>query len=831
MRSATRPLVSWLVILLAVPLALYGASEVSVKSLAGPPSEFDTHRLPSADELVVSTNLLTIDRNADTVNAAGVVYTNFSATQGQGFSLVQVTTAYPAFGPATFTAPNGTRYEYNGSTLRCNSGPCGSSQAHVLTESFSNSSGGVMVLSVSGGEVTGGSWQLAEQGPIALPAQGIDAARVKSIQLDSAIAFDDNVVNVTVEPDPCLLSSGDAKRELCPVLPDDQLPLTLVEGVAPVLSLSISAPELSGRDAMRGIELTALRVTVTERQSERIVHKREYSLGELAGLAQSDAGASLIELPRLGIGGHGVRLDIEGIVEGVGPIERTAYYYLPILPRSHRLTGAVDARLLDTERVEVGLGVDLLRAQADGQDTHLFAYAELWSATTGRPIAWIGGMTQPELDADGAYRLPLELDGRWLALAGEKGGDYELRKVRIHDPHTMVPIDQAAELPLRLDSLPRAAFTKVDPSILDTDRSLRVGRGDRTIRLPDPGPLPPKTNLDSGIFLVHGWCSGPAWWTGFFNPAGLVGGTDVFEDFNQSRSHDNFARRIRDQGAACFDDFFTVVAHSQGGAASVHLYANYNSLLDNGNAPRRIQTMGTPYRGSTLMDLYLAGGPLGWLIAEIFGFCGPQINLGTVGAALWSLGIPNWARDDVYYYRTQHRRPGNFWERLQFWRWRCNAASFIIPGPDDGVVSTSQGLFNNANNMGVTSSECHTGGMNHPDQRDNAARNAIMNTEGRPDPPPPLTAVCQVQATWIPCCDQNGNGYYSYTVNAGNSIPGGSPITNYRWRNGGSWGPWTTSSTYGPLLPGLPGQASNYVINVEVRDSSGATDGATCFVP
>ncbi|MEO1366484.1 MAG: hypothetical protein AAFX50_04870, partial [Acidobacteriota bacterium] len=217
--------------------------------------------------------------------------------------------------------------------------------------------------------------------------------------------------------------------------------------------------------------------------------------------------------------------------------------------------------------------------------------------------------------------------------------------------------------------------------------------------------------------------------------------------------------------------------------------------------------------------------------SQIFGFCGPQFNLGTVGAALWQTGIPNWARDDVFYYRTRHRRPGNFWQRLQFWRWKCNIGSYVIPGPDDGVVADFQGAFGGANNMGITDGECHTGGMRYADQKDNVGRNDIMDREGRPDPPPPLTAVCRTLGTWRPG-GPSGNGYWEYRVDASTSVPGANPITSYRWRIAPSgFGPWTSSSSIGPFFPGLPGQASNYFVQVQVRDSSGAIDGASCSVP
>ncbi|MEO1084742.1 MAG: hypothetical protein AAFY88_10920 [Acidobacteriota bacterium] len=660
------------VLLFTAPLSGAAVEELSVKSLAGPPAEFTTHALPKAEDLSISTNLLKVDRDLSVgESASAMTFTNFNPAPGEGFTLVQVTTNYPNFAQATFSGPNGTSYTYNGSTLRCNSGPCGSSQAEIQFEAFPHSNGGAMSISVSGGEVTGGSWQLAEQtfpgGP--LPFGGDQS----SAQVDSVIAFDENVVEVTIDPDPCLFPTLDGPVPLpCPFGPtfgEARPSFDLVEGASPVIGISAKRSvdnALGLASTAADLTLTSLTTTVVNAQSRRVFHTKTSSLTEVAAMPRNAAGASLMQLPSLPAGEYSIRLDIEGILEGVGTVERTGFYYLPIQAQSHRLTGSATAAAIDRNRLELRLGIEELT----GFDTHLYAYAEVWSKRSAQPVAWIGGMTYPEVENDGSMTLPMVLDARWLALANQRDGAYELRNVRIQNPDTFIPLDQVEAIPFTVETLPRAAFDQVFKASMEEDASLFVGQGDRTIPVRDPEPtLPLKNNFDTGIMLVHGWCSGLAWPFGDFNN-GRVGGTFVFNDTSQSRSHDNFAQRLRNEGDACFNDSFSIVAHSQGGAAAVHLRANYNSGLDASTAPRRIQSMGTPYWGSTLMDLYLGTGPLGWLLPRILGFCGPQFNLGTVGAALWQTGIPNWARDDVFYYRTRHRLPGNFWQRLQFWRWK-----------------------------------------------------------------------------------------------------------------------------------------------------------------
>lgn len=809
------------------------AEPIGVKNLSGPPAEFADRGAPEADDLALSTHLLKPDwqpvaPSGDGEAATRSLTSSFSTNSGVGFTVLQVTTVYPFFGPLTLTAPNGTRYVFDGSTLTCNGGPCASDQAHLELDAFSSNTGGAAALSISGSEVTGGSWQMAEQSPLVL--QRGTAPTEQTLQIDSTVAFDNHVVNVGIDPDPCLALAAFA--EICPLQPARNS-MDLVAGAMPTFRITGESTDADGLQVERRLDLTGLKVSVEDAHSRSLRHERTYTLNEAANLPSHADASALVQIPALEAGDYSVRLDIEGVLEGVGQVERTAFYFLPIRPQSHRLTGVATASVLDRGRLELGLGVEELGAGFLGRDvTHLHAYAEVWTRDGETPIAWIGGMTQPRTNASGERELPVVLDARWLSLGRHRATEYLLRNVRIQDPDSFVLLHEVAEIPFALERLPRAALAPVTKAVL-SDETLLSGLGDRTIELPavENGHRPTKNNLDTGIFLVHGWCSGPTWNDNLFPPGNLVGGTEEFADPDQSRSHDNFAQRIRTQGDACFDDSFSVVAHSQGGAAALHLRTFYTSGLDASTAPRRIQSMGTPYLGSTLMDLFIAAGPLAWLIAEIIGDCTPQVNLSTVGAALWQTNIPGWARDDVFYYRTRHFRPSSLWDRIRFWRWRCDFSSHVIPGYDDGVVSDSQGVLFGANNMGIRDGQCHTGGMTHmnqTDQKDDVARNAIMNVEGRPDPPPALQAVCRVQPTWNPG-GPTGNGYFEYRVDASDSV---GAVTDYRWRNGsGSWGSWTSNSIYGPLFPGLPGQASSYTISVQVRNAGGATSTATCNVP
>lgn len=752
-----------------------GAAEVPVKSLSGPPEEMADMGLPSARDTAVPSNLLRIDNLTQELNGPAPTSraqnSNFSTLPGIGFSLVQVTTQYPTFAPATFTAPNGTRYFFNGSTLTCNGSLCGAFEAALHIERLTPpSTGGVATISVSGGEVTGGSWNLNVQNPGPLPVGSISPLLV-----DSIVAFDDNVVEVQIcdFDEICLeeLDLNAASRRF-----------GLVDGGAPVLRLAYSDAILKQEDRSAGLTLTGLTVTVVNAETRRTVHQERFHGARAGEIRRDHSGASLLHLPSLPAGNYSVRLDVQGIAEGIGPIERTALAYLPIMPERFVTTGDVETYVLDDERLELVLGLS-----PRGNDRrHVYAYAEVWNRDGDQPIAWIGGMTQPREDRFGQLGLPLVFDARWLALKESRGSDFTLRNLRIQDPDTFVPFLKLAELPFTVRQMPRVA-NEASRNV-SQDESLYVGRGDRTITVDDQLEAPTRGGTsDTGIFLVHGYCSGNVWPIGgHFNEPGLVGETETFTDFDRSRSHDRFAREIRDQGANRFIDSFSVVAHSQGGAAAVHLRAYYLSLLDASTAPRRIQSVGTPYGGSTLMDLYIATGPLGWLIGSLF-TCLPQPSLSTVTSALWRATLPSSARRDVWYYRSGHRRPSNFFQRLQFWRWRCNLASFVIPGWDDGIVSTSQGVLSSGRDMGVTSSECHTD-MNHGPQTLNQGRNVIMNREGRPNAVNlARNASTSASSTYTPGCSGGLHCYSPTRVNDGD-----------RRTDLGGFTSWTNHSTSMP---------------------------------
>ncbi|MGY1457987.1 choice-of-anchor X domain-containing protein [Luteimonas sp. A534] len=371
------------------------------------------------------------------------------------------------------------------------------------------------------------------------------------------------------------------------------------------------------------------------------------------------------------------------------PFVRTVEHALPVIAPGPRLAGDATAVRAAPGRLSVALPL------ADAEPgRHYRVLAEVWGRDGKRaaaPVAWIGGMAEV---VDG--RLQLGLDERWIAHAGV-GAPFELRALRIEDPDHFIPLATAGRLPLSAPPLgiPRASRIAIDEAMT-------------------MGPRPASFGVDAmatgrKLVLVHGYCSAGVW------PQAQFANSATFLDAHQNRSHDQFAQRIRTFGAQW--NSFGTVAHSQGGAASLHLYAYYWSGLDNASGARLMQSVGTPYQGTNLSGIIAT-------IGNWFGVaCGSNSNMTYSGASAWLAGIPNSARAKVNYYTTAFRTT-NWWTNDY-----CNMASDLVLGdPEDGTVERAYAQLPGATNRGHVSGQCHTTGMRDPAQYRDAGRNATMSS-------------------------------------------------------------------------------------------------------
>lgn len=377
---------------------------------------------------------------------------------------------------------------------------------------------------------------------------------------------------------------------------------------------------------------------------------------------------------------------------------RTGEHVFHVLADDVRLGARAGTAVVDQTRLRLSLPAAGLSV-----GRKVIAYAEVWGRDESgaeTPVAWVGGMALARQQKNGA-NVELMLDARWLARAGATGS-YELRNVRLQDPDYFVTLVEAAAVPLAVSSLPTAARAAAAAEITDDMRKGK--RPEVSAASADFGAQA----VGGKLLLIHGYCSG-----GNPFPTSQFTNFAVFSDPNQSRTHDQFANLIRNFGAQF--PSFGAVAHSQGGAASLHLYTYYWSGFDFATGNRLIQSVGTPYQGTALAGNLAA-------IADVFGSgCGSNSDLTYSGAAAWLAGIPSWARARVHYSTTSFT---DVWWRYDY----CSLATDLFLGdPEDGVTERAFGQLPGANNRGHKTGWCHTANMRDPAQTSDAARNADMN--------------------------------------------------------------------------------------------------------
>ncbi len=387
------------------------------------------------------------------------------------------------------------------------------------------------------------------------------------------------------------------------------------------------------------------------------------------------------------------QVTVRGTNRNGRPVVRSAEHPLPIIAPSLQLAGtkAAASNSIDAGRLNLNVPV-----AADKANQHYRGYAEVWGtdeAGQSTPVAWVSGMVTPVKGS-----VSFGLDTRWVALSGAKA-PFELRNLRLEDPDTFITVAGAQRLPMSTPALQ----LKSKPSEIIVDEAMTQG-----VR-----PAMAGQNAEKGVgtrlLLVHGYCSGGVWPTSQFSNA------STFADFNQNRTHDQFARLIQSFGATW--NSFGVVAHSQGGAASLHLYTYYWSGLDNATGARLIQSVGTPYQGTNLAGILATLGS--W-----FGVgCSTNNDLTYSGASAWLAGIPTSSRAKVNYYTTSFKLTN--WYTNDYCQF---ATDLVLSDPEDGTTEQAKGQLSGAVNRGHVTGQCHTSGMRDPAQTQNASRNATMNT-------------------------------------------------------------------------------------------------------
>lgn len=411
--------------------------------------------------------------------------------------------------------------------------------------------------------------------------------------------------------------------------------------------------------------------------------------GDRCSFHATEAGISTVIIDAILADGHG------------GLLHRTATLPIAIENDIPRFTGQATVHVLDEQRV----GIDLPLAERSTRD-RVLAGAEVWASGTDghQPRCWIGGMTPLGDDA-----MRLVLDTRWLH--GCDGTTVELRSVRMADVNTFVPLDRIESAALSSIAIPTAAPREQDHS------AMRMGglHGCRTIQadVAAPSRSPQRTAQYGGhnLMLAHGYCEdGDAWELNDFN-----GDFTEYLNLEQNFTHDEFALDIWSFGSQYKS--YSLVGHSQGGNAGLHLYSFYWSGIDWSTGDRKVQAVGAPFLGTPLAGSIADLG-------EVFGIqCGANYDMTYDGSAQWASYLPSWSRASTWVWSTTFE-DGWFYDY-------CNLFSDVLLwDPEDGVVEVSGAHLAGTNDMGTKEGWCHIENMADPAQTYDPTRNGEMNAEG-----------------------------------------------------------------------------------------------------
>jgi len=348
-----------------------------------------------------------------------------------------------------------------------------------------------------------------------------------------------------------------------------------------------------------------------------------------------------------GVYGASIKATVAGqylataVLEGVTPegnaFIRSTEHVVNVVDDTLELTGTGFA-VGDGTRIDIYLGVNQKSANK------YRAYAEVYGIDgQGNlvPNCWISSMVNVSMyQSSPAVRL--ELDLNWVAIANAKA-PFVLKNAYIQEVNSFLPISQKAVIKLTMQS------RNVDRIVAGI-----LSRGVPTITEEMREGVRPQMNFSSpaacNLVLVHGYCAGTNPWekhafSDFTNACFFL-----FKDGNLL--NDAFAMKVADFTKDI--PSWGGVGHSQGGLVLLHLHNYYWTGLSNSKGNRRIQSVGSPYQGCT------GAGNAANLIKIFGVACGSNQDLTTDGTKLWLAGISSTARKEVYYATTTYKQGNLF---------------------------------------------------------------------------------------------------------------------------------------------------------------------------
>ena len=172
------------------------------------------------------------------------------------------------------------------------------------------------------------------------------------------------------------------------------------------------------------------------------------------------------------------------------------------------------------------------------------------------------------------YMLQFELDSKWLVLANATF-PLTLRNLTFEEIDGFIEVVKVQQLlKVSTRSLLIAQWRPMMKAS-DVDITYEMRNGYSPYRGKNYDSNSTTANLEGAIVLVHGYCADhpPFPSSHFTNPV-------VFSDLDKSRTIDAFARLIISFTANRGLQRFSIVAHSQGGMAAVHMLTFFITPLD-----------------------------------------------------------------------------------------------------------------------------------------------------------------------------------------------------------------------------------------------------------
>eukprot|EP00052_Salpingoeca_macrocollata_P027482 m.261117 g.261117 ORF g.261117 m.261117 type:complete len:684 (-) comp22745_c3_seq2:96-2147(-) len=411
------------------------------------------------------------------------------------------------------------------------------------------------------------------------------------------------------------------------------------------------------------------------------------------------------------VGGKYVLQAVLSGTNTAGQFQRTTQHFLQVEAPTISLTGASSASLHPLQgRVNLNVGVQ----DADPSKSYrVYAEVQGRNVFTGKAteVAWVSTITS-STSVRGKQSLTAELDLAWLARA-QSVGPLTLQNVYVQDANSMVPVSQAASM---LVAMPADVARTINSTVHAMLASGYKGEISKTMRQGHPPAYltAPRNATNSGkLILLHGYCAKQ---NPFLERASDFTDALYFLDASQARPTDDFAKLVVEFAEKQGLTSYGLAGHSQGGMVSLHTLNFYHTGLDNAVGNRKIQTLASPFHGNSAIGAADTA-------QNVFGEgCGSLNSLSVDGAALWLSGITAETIAQLNYYYTQYDKGGLFGIGY------CSMAmDLFLDKPNDGATENKRATLTGGTNRGLTLGQCHVKELNWPASFLDSSRNQEIN--------------------------------------------------------------------------------------------------------